>query len=66
MTQKDREIPRRLRILAHAEETGHVHRTCRYSGIGRVSFYRWKLELEKLGEVGFGGVIMGSRKDGGR
>jgi hypothetical protein len=35
ITQKDREIQRRLRILKHAEETGHVGRTCRYFGIGR-------------------------------
>ena len=52
MTQKDREIQRRLRILKHAEETGHVGRTCRYFGIGRASFYRWKAALEKHGEVG--------------
>ena len=38
MTQKDREIQHRLRILKHAEETGHVGRTCRYFGIGNVSF----------------------------
>jgi transposase len=52
MTQKDREIQRRLRILKHAEETGHVVRICRYFGIGRASFYRWKTTLEKHGEAG--------------
>ena len=52
MTQKDREIQRRLRILKHAEEAGHVGRTCRYFGIGRASFYRWKVALEKYGEAG--------------
>jgi hypothetical protein len=31
MTQKDREIQRRLRILKHAEETGHVGRSCWHS-----------------------------------
>ncbi len=45
-TQKDREIQRRLRILKHAEETGHVGRTCRYFGSGRASFYRWKAALD--------------------
>ena len=50
MTQKDREIQRRLRILGHAEETGHVGLTCRYFGIGRASFQRWKAALEKHGE----------------
>ena len=38
MTQNGREIRRRLRILKHAEETGHIGRTCRYFGIGRASF----------------------------
>ena len=52
MTQKDREIQHRLRILKHAEETGHVGRTCRYFGIGRASFYRWKSAFEKHGESG--------------
>jgi transposase-like protein len=52
MTQKDREIQRRLRILKHAEETGHVGRTCRYFGIGRATFYRWKAALEKYGKAG--------------
>jgi transposase InsO family protein len=52
MTQKDREIQRRLRILKHAEEIGHVGRTCRHFGIGRASFYRWKAALEKHGEAG--------------
>ena len=52
MTQQDREIQRRLRILKYAEETGHVGRTCRYFGIGRASFYRWKSAFEKHGESG--------------
>jgi transposase len=52
MTQKDREIQRRLRILKHAEEIGHVGRTCRYFSIGRASFYRWKSAFEKHGESG--------------
>ena len=51
MTPKDREIQRKLRILKHAEERGHVGRTCRYFGIGRASFYRWKSAFEKHGEA---------------
>jgi transposase/transposase-like protein len=51
MTPKDRDIQRKLKILKHAEETGHVGRTCRYFGVGRASFYRWKATLEKHGEA---------------
>ena len=35
MSPKDRDIQRKLKILKHAVETGHVGRTCRYFGIGR-------------------------------
>ena len=51
MTPKDREIQRKLKILKQAEETRHVGRTCRYFGIGRASFYRWKAAREKHGEA---------------
>src|SRR5215212_2858514 len=51
MNQAERDIQRKLKILKHAEETGHVGRTCRYFGIGRASFYRWKAALEKHGEA---------------
>ena len=34
MTPTERDIQRKLRILKHAEETGHVAKTCRYFGIG--------------------------------
>ena len=42
MTKDQREIQRKLRILRYAEEIGHVAKTCRYFGIGRTSFYRWR------------------------
>ena len=42
MNNEQREIQRKLRILRYAEETGHVAKTCRYFGIGRASFYRWR------------------------
>ena len=40
MTDDQREIRRKLRVLEHAEQSGNVSRTCRYFGIGRASFYR--------------------------
>ena len=52
MTKNDRDIQRKLRILRHAEQIGDVSRTCRYFGIGRASFYRWKSAFQKRGEVG--------------
>lgn len=51
MTQAETDIQRKLRILRHSKETGHVDWTCRYFGIARASFYRWKAALERHGEL---------------
>lgn len=45
MTSDPREIRRKLRILEHAEASGDVSKTYRYSGIGRASSYRWRHAL---------------------
>jgi transposase InsO family protein len=52
MDRVAKEAERRRRILQYAEQTGNVARTCRYFGIGRASFYRWRLDYLKLGEKG--------------
>ncbi len=52
MTDDQREIRRKLRILRHAEETGNVCKTCRYFGVGRASLYRWRHALRQFGEAG--------------
>jgi transposase InsO family protein len=52
MTKDQREIQRKLRILRYAEEIGHVAKTCRYFGIGRTSFYRWRKDYAERGEAG--------------
>jgi hypothetical protein len=36
MTQAEREIRRKLRILQHAERSGNVSKTCRYYGVARL------------------------------
>lgn len=52
MKELERETQRRLRVLKHAEECGNIRRTCRYFGLARSTFYRWKVEYEKYGEQG--------------
>lgn len=52
MNNQDRIIQRKLKVLWHAERTGNVAKTCRYFGIGRASFYRWKAAYEAHGELG--------------
>lgn len=52
MDHKQHEVQRRKRILDHAEKTGNVAKTCRYFGIGRASFYRWRKEYLERGDEG--------------
>jgi transposase len=51
MTKEDRDIQRKFKVLRHVEKTGHVARTCRYFGVGRSSFYRWKAAYNQFGEA---------------
>ena len=52
MTNDQREICRKLQILEHAQISGDVSRTCRYFGIGRASFYRWRQAYQAKEEAG--------------
>ena len=54
MGPKEREIKRRLRVLEHADKIGNVRMTCRYFGLSRSTFYRWKTKYDKQGESGLG------------
>ena len=49
-----REVPQKLRILRFADAGGDVVKTCRYFGVGRASFCRWKSAYEQHGEAGLG------------
>ena len=55
MTEREltRNAARRLAIIRHAEEvTGSVAKTCRYYGISRQVFYKWKSRYDSEGEGG--------------
>ncbi len=52
MTKKERDIQRKMRVLQCADTIGDVSKACRYFGIGRASFYRWKDALRRQGEQG--------------
>jgi transposase InsO family protein len=46
----ERQAQRRLSVLRHAEEvSGSVAKTCRYYGISRPLFYRWRRRYEEEG-----------------
>ena len=51
--EQQRKVRHRLAVLRHAEEvTGSVAATCRYYGISRPTFYKWRNRYEELGEEG--------------
>ncbi len=52
MTNAEREINRKLRILNHAEESGNIAKTCRYFGIPRSLFYVWREAYRQHGNEG--------------
>ncbi|MFC1702238.1 helix-turn-helix domain-containing protein [Pseudomonadota bacterium] len=52
MNEEQRLVRKRLRVLEHAQKTGNVRKTCRYFGIGRSSFHRWKSAFDREGEAG--------------
>ena len=52
MNKDQGEIERKLRIFRYAKEIGHVAKACRYFGIGRSSFYRWRQAYAERGEAG--------------
>ena len=52
MTNDQREARRKLRILQHAEKIGSVSKTCRYFGIVRACFYRWRKAFQDRSESG--------------
>ena len=52
MTSEERDIQRKLRVLQHAEKIGNARKACRYFGVGRSSYYRWREAYQKHGEAG--------------
>jgi transposase InsO family protein len=52
MTQAQRDIQRKLRILNYAAEIGNISKACRYFGISREIFYQWKRSYAHQGEAG--------------
>jgi len=45
------DIRRKLRILSHGKDNSNVSKTCRYFGISRETYYKWKRDYEANGEV---------------
>lgn len=50
-TKEHADIRRKLKILNHGRESENVSKTCRYFGISRETYYKWKRDYETKGET---------------
>lgn len=44
------DIRRKLKVLNHGKENGNITMTCRYFGVSRETYYKWKRDYEARGE----------------
>jgi len=51
-TEQTRLVTFRSKFLEHSKRIGNVSATCRYFGISREKFYKWKNRFEELGAAG--------------
>lgn len=52
MTQEERDIRRKIKVLEHDCSSGNVSRTCRYFGISRETYYCWRRRYQQYEEKG--------------
>ena len=46
------DIRRKKKVFAYAKEIGNITKACRYFGISRETYYKWKRAYEKSGDEG--------------
>jgi len=44
------DVRKKLKILKYGKEIGNVSKACRYFGISRETYYKWKRDYEARGE----------------
>jgi len=52
MTNDQRKIHRKKRVLEYAEQIENINKTCRYFGVARSSFYESRDRYRELGDEG--------------
>lgn len=57
------EIKRKLEVFAHAKVSKNISKTCRYYGITRETFYKWKRLFDSEGPAGLISKKPGAKKD---
>lgn len=54
MTEDQREIRRKKRVIEYAEKNGDIKTACRRFGIARSTFYLWRDRYRESGDEGLG------------
>ncbi len=52
MTEFQREIKRKKRVIEYAEKNGNINTACRRFGIARSTFYLWRDRYRESGDEG--------------
>jgi hypothetical protein len=55
VSKAEQDIRRKRQVLDYAAQMGNVRKACRYFGIGRASFYRWRQAFTREGGSGLVG-----------
>ena len=60
MTEDQREIRRKKRVIEYAEKNGNIKTACRCFGIARSTFYFWRDRYRESGDSGLTRRMRGS------
>ncbi len=57
VTEDQREIKRKKRVIEYAEKNGNIKTACRRFGIARSTFYLWRDRFRESGDEGLRGTV---------
>ena len=60
MTEEQRGVRRKKRVLEYAEKNGNIKTACRRFGIARSTFYLWRDRYREAGDDGLKSRMRGS------
>ena len=52
MSKAEHDIRRKRPVLEYAKQVGNARKACRFFGVSRASFYRWRKAFEREGDAG--------------
>ena len=52
MSKAEHDIRRKRPVLEYAKQVGNARKACRFFGVSRASFYRWRKAFAREGDAG--------------